>query len=53
MISTYNGGGRGVRNLFALIYGRVRMEGFVSSDFPHLNAKFAEDMSGWLELTDE
>ena len=49
MISTYNGGGEGVRNLFALIYGRLRMEGFVSSDFPHLSAKFAEDMTGWLK----
>ena len=33
----------------ALIYGRVRMEGFVSSDFPHLTAKFAEDMTAWLK----
>lgn len=49
MISTYNGGGEGVRNLFALIYGRIRMEGFVSSDFPHLTAKFVEDMTGWLK----
>jgi NADPH-dependent curcumin reductase CurA len=49
MISTYNGGGEGVRSLFSLIYGRIRMEGFVSSDFPHLNAKFAEDMTGWLK----
>ncbi|HXQ13669.1 MAG TPA: NADP-dependent oxidoreductase [Caulobacteraceae bacterium] len=49
MISMYNGGGEGVTNLFALIYGRIRMEGFVSSDFPHLNAKFAEDMTGWLK----
>jgi NADPH-dependent curcumin reductase CurA len=49
MISTYNGGGEGVHNLFALIYGRVRMEGFVASDFPHLNAAFMSDMSGWLK----
>jgi NADPH-dependent curcumin reductase CurA len=49
MISTYNGGGEGVRNLFSLIYGRVRMEGFVASDFPHLNASFVEDMTGWLK----
>ncbi|HEY9218188.1 MAG TPA: NADP-dependent oxidoreductase [Phenylobacterium sp.] len=49
MISTYNGGGEGVRNLFNLIYGRVRMEGFVASDFPHLNAQFQADMSGWLK----
>ena len=45
MISTYNGGGDGVRNLFNLIYGRVRMEGFVASDFPHLQAAFVSDMT--------
>jgi hypothetical protein len=49
MISMYNGGGEGVHNLFALIYGRVRMEGFVASDFPHLNAQFQSDMTGWLK----
>lgn len=49
MISTYNGGGEGVRNLSAIIYSRVRMEGFVASDFPHLQAKFVEDMTGWLK----
>lgn len=49
MISTYNGGGEGVRNLSAIIYSRVRMEGFVASDFPHLQTKFVEDMTGWLK----
>ncbi|HEX2561522.1 NADP-dependent oxidoreductase [Phenylobacterium sp.] len=49
MISTYNGGGEGVRNLFSMIYGRLRMEGFVASDFPHLNADFQADMTGWLK----
>ena len=49
MISTYNGGGEGVRNLFALIYGRVTMQGFVASDFGHLNAAFVSDMTGWLK----
>ena len=49
MISTYNGAGEGVRNLFNLIYGRVRMEGFVASDFPHLQADFVRDMTGWLK----
>lgn len=49
MISTYNGGGEGVRNLSAIIYSRVRMEGFVASDFGHLQAKFVEDMTGWLK----
>lgn len=49
MISTYNGEGDGVRNLFSLIYGRIRMEGFVASDFAHLNAKFVEEMSDWVK----
>ena len=49
MISTYNGGGDGVRNLFSLIYGRIRMEGFVAGDFPHLNAAFVSDMTEWLK----
>ena len=49
MISTYNGGGEGVRNLSTMIYSRVRMEGFVASDFPHLQAAFVSDMTGWLK----
>jgi len=49
MISTYNGGGDGVNGLFNLIYRRVRMEGFVASDFAHLNAAFLADMTGWLK----
>mgnify|MGYP000001589076 CR=1 FL=1 len=49
MISTYNGGGEGVRNLSNIIYGRVRMEGFVASDFGHLNAQFQSDMTAWLK----
>src|SRR5580692_239922 len=49
IISTYNGGGEGVRNLSAMIYRRVRMEGFVASDFGHLNAAFVSDMTGWLK----
>ena len=49
MISTYNGGGEAVGNLFNLIYGRIRMEGFVASDFPHLQTSFIDDMTGWLK----
>lgn len=49
MISTYNGSGDPVRRLPAAIYGRVRLQGFVSSDFPHLNAAFATEMTGWLK----
>ena len=49
MISTYNGGGDGVVGLSNMIYKRVRMEGFVSSDFAHINAQFVSDMTGWLK----
>jgi len=49
MISTYNGGGEGVRGLSNMIYKRVRMEGFVATDFAHLNAAFMSDMTGWLK----
>ena len=49
MISTYNGGGEGVRNLSAIIYGRVTLQGFVASDFGHLNATFVSDMTTWLK----
>jgi len=49
MISTYNGAGAGVNNLFLLIYGRITLQGFVASDFAHLNAQFTADMTGWLK----
>ena len=49
MISTYNGGGDGVNGLFNMIYRRVRIEGFVATDFAHLNATFVDDMTGWLK----
>jgi hypothetical protein len=49
MISGYNGGGEPVRGLFNMIYRRVRMEGFVASDFTHLNAAFQSEMSAWLK----
>ena len=49
MISTYNGGGEGVRNLSNMIYRRVRMEGFVATDFAHLNAAFMSDRTTWLK----
>jgi NADPH-dependent curcumin reductase CurA len=49
MISTYNGGGEGVRGLSNMIYRRVRMEGFVASDFAHLNDAFRADMTEWLK----
>jgi NADPH-dependent curcumin reductase CurA len=49
MISTYNGDLTGVQNLREVIYKRVRMEGFVATDFPHLRAAFVEQMTGWLK----
>jgi NADPH-dependent curcumin reductase CurA len=49
MISTYNGEREGVRNLSSMIYSRVRMEGFVGGDFPHLMDQFHADMTGWLK----
>ena len=49
MISTYNGGGEPVANLFLLIYARVTMQGFVASDFGHLNAAFVSDVTTWLK----
>ena len=49
MISTYNGGGEPVRGLSNIIYRRVDIQGFVASDFGHLNAAFMSDMTGWLK----
>lgn len=49
MISTYNGEREGVRNLSVMIYSRLRMEGFVASDFGPLRERFAADMTGWLK----
>jgi len=49
MISTYNGDREGVRNLSNMIYNRIRMEGFVASDFGHLRPQFEADMTAWLK----
>ena len=49
MISTYNGAREGVFNLANSIYRRLRLEGFVATDFPHLNEQFVADMTGWLK----
>jgi hypothetical protein len=48
MISTYNGGGEPVRGLSNIIYRRVTLQGFVASDFGHLQAQFVADMTRWL-----
>ena len=48
MISTYNDQQVGVRNLSAIIYGRVNIRGFVAPDFMHLYGQFTDEMSGWL-----
>ncbi|HEX4739900.1 MAG TPA: NADP-dependent oxidoreductase [Caulobacteraceae bacterium] len=49
MISTYNGGGEPVRGLSNIIYRRVTLQGFVASDFGHLQAQFVADMTRWLK----
>ena len=49
MISTYNGEREGVRNLSSIIYSRVRMQGFVGGDFPHLTEQFQSDMTAWIK----
>ena len=49
MISAYNGDGPGVHNLFNMIYKRLRMEGFVSTDFAHAQAEFQSEMTGWIK----
>jgi NADPH-dependent curcumin reductase CurA len=49
MISTYNDQQIGVRNLSAIIYGRVNIRGFVTADFPHLLPQFTQEMTGWLK----
>lgn len=48
MIASYNGDPQGVFGLFNLIYKRVRMEGFVATDFAHLSEAFMRDMTSWL-----
>ena len=48
-ISSYNGTPQPVYGMFNLIYKRVRMEGFVASDFVPLSGAFMRDMTGWLK----
>jgi NADPH-dependent curcumin reductase CurA len=48
-ISSYNGSPQPVFGIFNLIYKRVRMEGFVATDFAPLSADFTRDMTGWLK----
>lgn len=48
-ISSYNGSPQAVYGIFNLIYKRVRMEGFVATDFAPLSGAFTRDMTGWLK----
>jgi NADPH-dependent curcumin reductase CurA len=48
-ISSYNGSPQPVYGIFNLIYKRVRMEGFVATDFAPLSGAFMRDMTGWLK----
>ncbi len=49
MISAYNGEPQPVNGLFALIYGRITMQGFTGGDFPQLREAFVTDMTTWLK----
>jgi hypothetical protein len=49
MISTYNDQQTGVRNLSAIIYGRINIRGFVAPDFMPLQPQFVEEMTAWLK----
>jgi len=49
MISTYNDQQIGVRNLSAIIYGRINIRGFVAPDFMQLYPAFTEEMTAWLK----
>jgi NADPH-dependent curcumin reductase CurA len=52
MVSAYNNPGAlsaPINTLSNIIYGRVMIRGFTADDFPHLRAKFTEDMTGWLK----
>ncbi|HEY1710916.1 MAG TPA: NADP-dependent oxidoreductase [Rhizomicrobium sp.] len=49
MISTYNDQQTGVRNLSAIIYGRINIRGFVAPDFMQLQPQFVEEMTAWLK----
>jgi NADPH-dependent curcumin reductase CurA len=50
-ISGYNAPGARteVRNLSAIIYGRINIRGFTGADFGHLRDQFHADMTGWLK----
>ena len=49
MISSYNDAPAGVRNLSSIIYNRINIRGFVSSDFDDLHPEFVREMTGWLQ----
>jgi NADPH-dependent curcumin reductase CurA len=48
-ISEYNGVPSPVTGLFAIIYARVTIRGFVAPDFPDAYAPFQADMTDWLK----
>lgn len=50
-ISGYNepGARTPVRNLSAIIYGRINVRGFTGEDYGHLREAFRADMTGWLK----
>ena len=50
-ISGYNAPGARteVRNLSAIIYGRINVRGFTGADYGHLRDQFHTDMTAWLK----
>lgn len=52
MISSYNNHGAlsdGITTLASMMYSRVRMEGFIQSDYLYLRPQFLADMRGWIK----
>ena len=52
MISSYNNKAAlsdGITTLATMMYNRLRMEGFVQSDYAHLQPQFLADMRGWIK----
>ncbi len=49
MISGYDGAPQAVRNLPAIIYGRVNIRGFIAADFWSHHETFQREMAAWLK----
>lgn len=49
MISTYNGDPGAVSGLEQIVIRRLTVTGFGFTDFPHMDAPFAQEMTAWLK----